>query len=344
MRGKSKRTKELRAFILSHVKQHPKDIGAITAQRFGVSRQAISRHLNSLVKEGLLAASGTTRNRAFILYDLVDQVFHYDMSEDMAEDVVWRESVLPLVTDLKENVLDICQYGFTEMVNNVLSHSGSTSMMVGVCRNAFRTQINVYDEGIGVFQKIQNDFNLRGPRHALLELSKGKLTSDHTEHSGEGIFFASKMFDTFSILSGTLFFAKSVQANSWLIEIDEDKQFTKGTHIRMEISEDSQRDMKDVFDEYASEHSDWGFTKTHVALTLLRHEGEKLLSRSQAKRLLSRVDQFKEVVLDFNDITNIGQAFADEIFRVFKSQHPEVVIHCVNTTENIEKMVARVGT
>ena len=101
--------------------------------------------------------------------------------------------------------------------------------------------------------------------------------------------------------------------------------------------------MKEVFDEYASEHADWGFTKTHVVLSLLRYEGEKLLSRSQAKRLLSRVDQFKEVVLDFNDIAYIGQAFADEIFRVFQSGHPEVCIDRVNTTDEIEKMIARVA-
>ena len=345
MRGQSRRTKELRAFILSHVTEHPKDIGAITAQRFGISRQAISRHLSALIEEGMLAASGNTRNRTYELCNHVEEVFSFDVSEGLAEDVLWRKCAHPLLADLKKNVLDICQYGFTEMVNNVISHAGSAGMAVGVRRDALRTRIDVSDEGVGIFEKIRNDFNLEDPRHALLELSKGKLTSDAANHSGEGIFFTSRMFDKFRISSGNLLFANIFHKDAgWRVETDGKRELVKGTEIEMEISQNSHRNMKDVFDEYAPEDAGWGFTKTRVVLTLLRYGDEGLFSRSQAKRLLSRVDQFKEVILDFNDIIYIGQAFADEIFRVFKSQHPEVFIRCVNTTEDIEKMVARVDT
>ena len=70
---------------------------------------------------------------------------------------------------------------------------------------------------------------------------------------------------------------------------------------------------------------------------------ENLVSRSQAKRLLARVDRFKEVILDFADVHSIGQAFADEIFRVFSSQHPDVRIRVVNANDNILKMIRRVS-
>ena len=343
MRGKSRKTKDLREFILNHVARNPKGIGALTAQRFGISRQAISRHLNELVEEGVLAASGNTRNRKFELRNHVGKTLTFDVTDDTAEDVIWRTSVQPLLADLNENVLDICDYGFTEMANNVISHSGSEVLIVSIERTAVEIKLYVYDKGIGIFKKIQNDFNLHDPRHSLLELSKGKLTSDQSSHSGEGIFFTSEMFDEFSIWSGNLFYAKRFQPHGWRIEADDKSPVVKGTHITMKISESSERVMQEVFDEYASEHADWGFTKTHVVLSLLRYEGEKLLSRSQAKRLLSRVDQFKEVVLDFNDIAYIGQAFADEIFRVFQSGHPEVFIDRVNTTDEIEKMIARVA-
>jgi len=36
-------------------------------------------------------------------------------------------------------------------------------------------------------------------------LAKGKLTTDPKRHSGEGIFFSSRMFDEFDILSGGVF-------------------------------------------------------------------------------------------------------------------------------------------
>ena len=341
MRGPSRRTKEVREFILAHVSEHPKEIGAIAAYQFGVTRQAISRHLHALIEQGRLSASGTTRNRSFTLCNFVEEIFHFDVHEDLAEDALWRGSALPALANLKENVLNICQYGFTEMVNNVIAHSGSPGMVVRVWRNALRTRIDVYDEGIGVFQKIQNDFQLRDPRHALLELSKGKLTSDEARHSGEGLFFTSRMFDTFRILSGTLFFEKQAHGEHWLIDTDENMPPTRGTNISMEIPEDSPRILQDVFDAHAGDEAGRGFARTHVVLGLLRHGSEKLFSRSQAKRLLSRIDQFEEVVLDFNDIPVIGQAFADEIFRIFRAEHPQVRIHCVNTTDAVEKMIAR---
>lgn len=66
-----------------------------------------------------------------------------------------------------------------------------------------------------------------------------------------------------------------------------------------------------------------------------------LLSRSQAKRLLSRFEKFEEVMLDFKDVQTIGQAFADEIFRVFALQHPEVSIIAINTTPEVQQMINR---
>jgi len=343
MRGKSRKTGELRDFILNNVIEHPKSIGQVTAQKFGVSRQAISRHLNELIRDGLLTASGNTRNRTFELRDYIDEFYKINVIADMPEDVIWRESAVPLLNDLKENVLDICHHGFTEMTNNVISHSGSEELILKISRNAINTRITIRDKGIGIFKKIQRDFNLYDPRHSLLELSKGKLTSDESNHSGEGIFFTSRMFDRFIIWSEDLFFARTYKHGEWLVETDSKKEFMAGTFINMEITENSERLVSEVFNRFASEYEDWGFTKTHVPLKLLRYEGEKLISRSQAKRLLSRVDQFKEVLLDFNGITEIGQAFADEIFRVFNLEHPETIISVIHTTNDIDKMIERVS-
>ena len=86
------------------------------------------------------------------------------------------------------------------------------------------------------------------------------------------------------------------------------------------------------------------FLKTTVPVKLLQYEGEALVSRSQAKRLLARFDQFKEIVLDFKGILIIGQPFADEIFRVFQNQNPQTHIYPVNTNEDIERMIKLVKT
>lgn len=62
-------------------------------------------------------------------------------------------------------------------------------------------------------------------------------------------------------------------------------------------------------------------------------------ARSQAKRILNRVDKFKTVILDFNGVDVIGQAFADEIFRVFARKNQQITLIPLNMAKEIEKMV-----
>ena len=62
---------------------------------------------------------------------------------------------------------------------------------------------------------------------------------------------------------------------------------------------------------------------------------------SQAKRVAHRFEHFKEVVLDFDGVAEIGQAFADELFRVFTGTHPDVRLRPINTSEAVAQMVRR---
>ena len=45
--------------------------------------------------------------------------------------------------------------------------------------------------------------------------------------------------------------------------------------------------------------------------------------------------------LDFDGIDEIGQAFADELFRVFATDHPNVRLIPINTSPGVAKMVRR---
>ena len=97
---------------------------------------------------------------------------------------------------------------------------------------------------------------------------------------------------------------------------------------------------KKVFDKFASESGDYGFTKTVVPVRLARYGDDNLVSRSQARRLLARVDRFKLVVFDFDGVDAIGQAFADEIFRVFPALHPEVSVVAIKTSSPVKRMIS----
>jgi anti-sigma regulatory factor (Ser/Thr protein kinase) len=336
------KSKPIREFIVLNVEEHPSDISIFTATKFSISRQAVHRHIDILVNNGVLTFSGATRNRKYFLVPIADFTKGYKLKE-LAEDKVWREDISPLLKDIPSNIFSICQYGFTEMVNNAIDHSDGIKITIHILHTATKVEINVIDDGIGIFNRIQKELGLDDPLHAILELSKGKLTTDPKHHTGEGIFFTSRMFDKFSILSGKLFFAHlrkqdRLDGKDWLLE-DKDVALN-GTSITMEIWVNSLQSTQEIFNRYTAD-DDYGFSKTHVPVFLARYGNENLVSRSQAKRLLTRFERFKEIVLDFQDIETIGQAFADEIFRVFRNEHPNINLLPINANEDVMKMVLR---
>ncbi len=212
--------------------------------------------------------------------------------------------------------------------------------MIGIQlrKSATTTEIALYDDGIGIFKKIQSELGLLDERHAILELSKGKLTTDPDNHTGEGIFFTSRMFDDFEILSGGTYFShKFGEEEDWILERD---KFSSGTAVWMKLHNHTSRTAKKVFDQFTSD--DFGFTKTVVPVRLAQYGDDKLVSRSQAKRLLVRIDRFKSVIFDFQGVDTIGQAFTDELFRVFSLKHPEIELTAIRTNSSVKHMILRV--
>jgi hypothetical protein len=307
-------------------------------EKFNYSRMGINRYMHALASEGLLTYHGNTSGRRYDLKAIMKTAFGLEVDHLWEEGTIWRERILPLMKDVKPNVVGICQYGFTEMLNNVIDHAQSPTVEIFYQQTYGSIGMVIVDKGIGIFQKIQHDFKLDDPRTALLELSKGKITSDSKHHSGEGIYFTSRAFDRFSIRSGNLFYAREKRdGDDWLIEANDRTANRKGTLVRMKIRTNADWSMQDVFEKYQGDSM--RFRKTHVPLKLAQYPGEQLVSRSQAKRLLMRFDRFSEVYLDFQDVKEIGQAFADEIFRVFHKEHPDIRMVIANANGNITKMI-----
>jgi hypothetical protein len=147
------------------------------------------------------------------------------------------------------------------------------------------------------------------------------------------------MCDLFQICSGRLKFTHYQPDNDWLID-DQDSNVS-GTVVRTTISQNSTTTVQSVFERYAPAET-LSFSRTHVPVRLAQYDQEDLISRSQAKRVLARFERFEEVMLDFEDVEFIGQAFADEIFRVYKNSHPNIKIVAVNTSGNVDAMIRRV--
>lgn len=332
-------TKEIRDFILENLDTHESDISAMISEKFVISRQAANRHIRNLVQSGALEASGGRRNRRYRLKPLLTKTFTFKLENDLKEDRIWAKDIRNLLTSFAgTNAYDILHYGCSEICNNAIDHSEGNIIKVVIMTDAKNISLRIDDDGVGIFNKIQHFLNLDDPRQSLLELAKGKFTSDPDRHTGEGIFFTCRMFDWFSINSGSLAFIR-YENDDWLIENREKK--INGTSVIMVIRRNTERTTKSIFDKFADEASDFGFTRTHVPVNLALYEGEKLISRSQARRVLVRVDRFREVMLDFKDVIDIGPAFADEIFRVFANSHPNIKLRWINSNSDVEKMINR---
>lgn len=328
----------VRRFIIENLDGHPKDIVRLTAAAFDCSRQAVHQHLRKLIADGSVMEGGQTRSKTYWLAPLVQWNKQFLLAEGLAEDAVWRTDVAGVLGRLPENVLQIWHYGFTEMVNNVIDHSGARVLSVSLTKTAASTAIDIYDDGIGIFKKIQAALNLMDERHAVLELAKGKFTTDPRNHSGEGIFFASRMFDEFVISSGEVYFSHQFdKKEDWILQ---SSSAAGGTLVRMVLHNHTARTTKKVFDKFTSD-DDYGFTKTVVPVKLMRYGDDNLVSRSQAKRLLARFDRFKTVVLDFSGVAMVGQAFADEVFRVFRSKNPGVEVVPIHVSAEVKRMISR---
>lgn len=337
MVGVRDRGETIRDFIINNVETHASDIVALTAKHFDISRQAVNNHIKRLVEQKSIIAKGNTRNKTYSLHPLVEYTERFKLS-GLEEDRVWRDVIKPKIGVLPDNVMDIWDYGFTEMLNNAIDHSQGKYAIISVKKTPTATEITITDDGLGIFTRIQKLLDLHDERHAVLELSKGKLTTDPDNHTGEGIFFSSRMFDEYAILSGGVYFSHEYnKPEDWIIER---KNPGTGTTVFMKMSNNSARKIKAIFDEYAS-GEDYGFDKTVVPVSLARYGNEHLVSRSQAKRLLARVDRFKIVIFDFEGIDQIGQAFADEVFRVFNNRHPDIQFYFIHTTQEVEKMILR---
>ncbi|MHB8428074.1 MAG: STAS-like domain-containing protein [Acidiferrobacterales bacterium] len=332
------RGEDIRRYIIENVGKYPKDISRITAIKFDISRQAVNKHLQRLTEENTLTETGKTRGREYKLCPLLEWQETCQITPELAEDLVWTNNIRQVLGQLPDNAMNIWHYGFTEMFNNAIDHSGSTDISVRIRKTAADTEMLVMDHGVGIFKKIQMALGLLDERHAIFELHKGKLTTDPNNHTGEGIFFTSRMFDSFDILSGGVFFThKFGNPEDWILEMDSS---SSGTTVWMKIHNHTARTTKKIFDQFSTDE-DYGFNKTVVPVKLAKYGNDQLISRSQAKRLLARVELFKTVLFDFTGIDMIGQAFSDEIFRVFAKQHPEIKFIPINTNSQVKRMIER---
>lgn len=317
---------------------------------FSVSRQYVNLLLHGMVESGELIKIGGTRYAFYVTPDyarahpeLMPARFVKSFkNEGLEEHVVLAriEEAFPSIVKLPEHIRSIFTFAFSEMFNNAIEHSGSVRIGVEISIPKQTLSFVIEDSGVGVFRNVMRQRGLASELEAIQDILKGKVTTMPKSHSGEGIFFTSKSGDLFVLDSyGYQLIVDNTIPDVFIRTVKKQK---RGTRVSFQIALDSDRHLQEVFSRYAniSETSDYGFDKTEIRVKLYMIGGVHI-SRSQARRILAGLEKFKIVVFDFENVPMVGQAFADEIFRVFHRKHPEIRLETENMEAGVKFMVER---
>jgi len=310
------------------------------------SRQHISSLLNILVKQKRLVKTGYGRWTIYAMPKnaglISNRITHRLKNEHLEEDIIFNQFAKEAIfwSKLPENVRSIVRYSFMEMVNNAIEHSESKYITVSLEKTADNNLLfQVTDSGIGVFRNIKKNRHLNSEIEAIQDLLKGKTTTAPKAHSGEGIFFTSKIADMFILESFGLRLRIDNMINDIFVE-ETDK--SSGTKVNFIINLKSKGHLNSIFSQFQTSRDEMAFDKTEIMIKLYTRE-TIYISRSQARRVLHGLEKFRSIIFDFQDVPTIGQAFADEIFRVFKNRHDNISLKAVNMNHSIEFMVLRVA-
>ena len=328
---------EIKRYLLEKIDSDDPAFIAKTADSFGISVTSVKRYIQTECDLGNIMPSKSAECGYKLKFSR--HTFRYSIA-DLCEydDLIFYDDVFPLLTG-NDNSKNIWNYTLAEIFNNAIEHSEGSNIQFKVDSCCLYNRITIADDGVGIFRKICDvlkTFGMKNPRpeDAVTELFIGKMTTLPDRHSGEGIFFTMHLLEKMAIVSDGIILQSGFLGDTSLIKnrlLAYAMKFTKkGTVVIMQISNETKRNAKEIFNSFSD--PDEGFYRTSIPVFKACLERQPV-SRSQARRIYMRLNSFKEAILDFSDVEYMGQGFADELFRVFQNAHPNVTLKPINMNE-----------
>ena len=194
----------IRKYMLNKVRCDDADFIKKTAENFEISETSVRRYIKDCLDKGIMTEDA--ERKTGLLLATVSEQWNMVNAGMLEEDELYWTHISPFLGELSGNVQDIWYYAFTEIMNNAIDHSGGDQIRFGIQKDALYTEISITDNGVGIFRNIQDYFRKKSgislnSEQAAMELYKGRMTTDPARHSGEGIFFVSKMLSEFAVWS-----------------------------------------------------------------------------------------------------------------------------------------------
>lgn len=328
---------EAEKYLLQRIFEEDPDFVDHTMEAFSVSRSTVYNYLNTLQANGELERVGGSMPYR-ILYQT--SRFTIDTTRERSEDRMFSRDIAPLLGDLPANVQKIWRYAFTAMLNNAFEHARASAIVCVVSRSRLSTIVGILDNGIGIFRRIQQvQKELTGemltPAEAASVLYAGGYTDSPDSHAGEGIFFTSRLMDHFAIRSDLQLFTLNEE------ESDEGNgERFRGTAVQMALANDSTKELSEIMGRYVDPEE--GFVRTEIPVARF-FGGDFPVSRSEARRLLESLADFREAELDFSGIDEVGRDFAHELFSVATGQYPALRLTVRNASAPVAGALRRAG-
>lgn len=308
---------------------------AAVAERLGVAVPTARGVVRQLLALQWLAVEGP-RSRPRYRPGPMRQVVRSYPLDGLQEDRPWAQDFAPRL-DLPPAVARLVEHAFTELVNNAIDHSGGRSVTVSMRQTPVQVQLLVSDDGRGVFDAIVEHFAISDPAEAMLELAKGKLTSQPARHTGRGLCFTARLADVFDLHANQAAFQHMDGRSAPWQPVR--PACARGSAVYVAIRLDTARTLDAVLRQHSLDGQGYAFERTVVPLQLAAGPQARLASRAQARRVAARLAQFRRVELDFAGLDDIGHGFADELLRVFPHAHPEVQLVPTNMAPRVAAMV-----
>ena len=323
--------------ILSLAQRDGKVTSGGVALKLKISRQAAHRKLQALAEAGDLVLRGAGRGAVWEPSAKAPRRFRYK-SAGLAEDRVFAqiEAEVPAMRSLEAAARLAVAYATTEMVNNAIDHASARVVEVLVEPRPAGLAVEIIDDGVGAFARLREGLALSSELEAVQEVSKGKVTTDPARHTGEGIFFTSKVADRFELEANGL---------SWIVDNVRDDVTVapaaprKGTRVRIEVSLPLRRKLV----QRLRSLDDGRAVRSHAngGEALRDWRGVRLAVRGPTAR--ARPGAFPRGRARFRGVTSIGQGFADEVFRVWAAAHPATRLVPQRANETVAFMLGRAG-
>ena len=321
-------------FLMQRIFEEDPDFVDKTMAAFSVSRSTVYNYITRLQEQGELERVGGSMPYR-ILYQTAR--FTVDTSKEKSEDRVFARDIAPLLADLPFNVQKIWRYAITAMLNNAMEHARASAIVVVVNKSRLCTIVGVLDNGVGIFRRIQQSYreemgeSLTTAEAASL-LYSGKYTTAPDRHAGGGIFFTAHLMDNFAIRSDMQLFTLSDEEDS-----DGGERF-RGTAVQMALANDTDRELAGVMATYVDDEE--GFIRTEIPMARV-FGGAIPMSRSEARRLGEMLIGFREAVLDFTDMPEIGPDFAHELFGVITRARGDLSLRAVHANAGVLAAIRR---